>query len=193
MANREQIAAAKRNRLAGWISAGLPVVVDVNPGFDGHYVWGGLATTSSCDRQSVCSEGSFCNDDHQCHKQNGDVVEHPVSCRKDGDCFDSLCNVDDHKCHHPNGYWGDNAFYYDDYFRNYMSQLRGMRNVGITFNSWNQYTEGSVAVPSQRVPSPGEPQGTGYWDSVQFNWLKDMYAVDPRQCNHVHYVNGGAL
>jgi hypothetical protein len=37
---REMIAAKKRMRLAGWINAGLPVVVDVNPGFDGHYVWG---------------------------------------------------------------------------------------------------------------------------------------------------------
>jgi hypothetical protein len=124
-------------RLAGWINAGLPVVVDVNPRFDGHYVWGAAGK--------------------------------------------------------PTGYWGDSAFYYDDYFRNYMSQLRGMGNVSITFNSWNQYTEGSVAVPSQRAPLKDElPQGTGYRDSVQFNWLKDMYSADPRQCSHVHYINGGA-
>ena len=190
--NRERIAAVKRNRLAGWIGAGLPVVIDVNTGFDGRYVWGGVATTPSCDRQSECAQGSVCNDDHQCHVPNGGpVVEHTVPCRKNGDCFNSLCDVEDHKCHHPNGYWGDNAFYYDDYFRNYMSQLRGMGNVGITFNSWNQYTEGAVAVPSLRVPAQGKPQDTGYWDFVQFNWLRDLYAADPRQCNHVHYVDGG--
>jgi hypothetical protein len=132
---REMIAAKKRMRLAGWINAGLPVVVDVNPGFDGHYVWGAAGK--------------------------------------------------------PTGYWGDNAFYYDDYFRNYMSQLRGMGNVGITFNSWNQYTEGSVGIPSSRVPVPNMGTTTGHWDSVQFRWLKDMYTPDPRECNHVHYVDGG--
>jgi hypothetical protein len=141
LANRETIAAKKRSRLADWIKQGLPVVIDINPGFDGHYVWG------HCDPLNHCTT--------------------------------------------ENGYWGDNAFYYDDDFRNYTSQMRGMGNVGITFNSWNQYTDGSVAVPSKRVPFPNKAQGTGHWNSVQFDWLKDMYATDPRQCNHVHYVDGG--
>jgi LGFP repeat len=170
--NREQIAAQKRKRLAGWIDAGLPVVIDVNPGFDGRYTWGGvIKNMQSCTTDSDCPKNG-------CNVVGGDRC---------------ACNASDMKCHSPNGYWGDNASYYDDFYRNYMSQLRGMGNVGITFNSWNQYTEGSVAVPSERVPLKDKPpQGTGYWDSVQFNWLKDMYAADPRQCSHVHYVNGGA-
>jgi hypothetical protein len=190
--NREGIAAEKRKRLAEWIRAGLPVVIDVNPGFDGHYVWGGTVKTSSCAKQSDCTRGAFCNDDHMCQLRNGGIiVEHTEPCTQDSDCGGHRCNAEDHLCHFENGYWGDNAFYYDDYFRNYMSQLRGMGNVGITYSSWNQYTEGPVGVPSLRVPAPGKPQDTGDWDSVQFNWLKDMYAVDPRQCNHVHYVDGG--
>ena len=143
--NREQIAADKRKRLAGWIGVGLPVVVDVNPGYDGHYIFGG-------------------------------VVPHTNSCTRQAGCVIGIC-ASDNQCHFGTGYWGDNAFYYDDYFRNYMSQLRGMGNVGITFNSWNQYTEGSVAVPAFRVPFPNIAQGTGHWDSVQFNWLKDIYAT----------------
>jgi hypothetical protein len=193
MANREAIAALKRNRLAGWIGAGLPVIIDVNPGFDGRYVWGHVAGYPQfCTKDADCG-GELCNTaDRKCHFRNGGgVVEHEQQCRTDDECFGQLCNAQDHKCHLKNGYWGDNAFYYDDFFRNYMSELRGMGNVGITFSSWNQYTEGSVAVPSLRVPVQGKPQDTGRWNSVQFNWLKDMYAGDPRQCSHVHYVDGG--
>jgi hypothetical protein len=102
------------------------------------------------------------------------------------------------------GYWGDNATYYDDYWRNYMSQMKGMGNVGITYSSWNAFTEGGTAMPAHRVERVYTPSlefdsyGTfklafvsdGHWDYVRYKWLTDLYSVDPRKCDHWQYVNG---
>ena len=103
------------------------------------------------------------------------------------------------------GYWGDNATYYDDYWRNYMSQMKGMGNVGITYSSWNAFTEGGTAMPAHRVTRAytlsgleKDSYGTfnlafvsdGSWDYVRYNWLTDLYSVDPRKCDHWQYVNG---
>ena len=94
------------------------------------------------------------------------------------------------------GYWGDNATYYDDYWRNYMSQMKGMGNVGITYSSWNAFTEGGTAMPAHRVErvytAKGEEHDSygnfnrpsrsdGSWDYVRYNWLADLYSVDPRK------------
>jgi hypothetical protein len=102
-------------------------------------------------------------------------------------------------------YWGDNATYYDDYWRNYMSQMKGMGNVGITYSSWNAFTEGGTAMPAHRVGRAYTPDGRendSYgpfnlvfisdqsWDSVRYNWLADLYSVDPRRCDHWQYVDG---
>ncbi len=91
------------------------------------------------------------------------------------------------------GYWGDNMDYTDDRWRNWVSQLKGngaslatltegMRVLpavkGITVDTWNGYTEGYAAAPSQ------EHGGTVY------NWLMDLLEPDPRDCSHMHYVNG---
>jgi hypothetical protein len=103
------------------------------------------------------------------------------------------------------GYWGDNATYYDDYWRNYMSQMKGMGNVGITYSSWNAFTEGGAAMPAHRVTRVYTASGhekdnygpfdlafvsDGPWDSVRYNWLADLYSVDPRKCDHWQYVDG---
>ena len=47
------------------------------------------------------------------------------------------------------GFWGDNFEYTDDRWRNGLSQLKGPGIKGITFNTWNGYTEGYAAVPSK--------------------------------------------
>lgn len=91
------------------------------------------------------------------------------------------------------GYWGDNMNYTDDRWRNWTSQLKGYGASlassteetralpavkGITVDTWNGYTEGYAAAPSQ------EHGGTVY------NWLMDLLEPDPRDCSHMHYVNG---
>jgi hypothetical protein len=88
-----------------------------------------------------------------------------------------------HKAENGAGFWGDNLTYTDDRWRNWMSQLKGLvvdgsRIKGITFNTWNGYTEGYAAVPSVE-------HGT-----TVYNWLTDLLEPPPWDCNHMHYVNG---
>jgi hypothetical protein len=71
--------------------------------------------------------------------------------------------------------WGWN----DDWF-NFQSELKASGVRGITFNTWNGYTEGYAAVPIAR---------DGAIDRSSFNWLTDLYAVDPQICDHWHFVN----
>lgn len=75
-------------------------------------------------------------------------------------------------------FWGDNLEYTDDRWRNWMSQLKGPGVKGITFNTWNGYTEGYAAVPSQEHG----------W--TVYNWLKDLFEPPPWDCSHMHYING---
>jgi hypothetical protein len=75
-------------------------------------------------------------------------------------------------------FWGDNADYTDDRWRNALSQFKGNGIAGITFNTWNGYTEGFAAVPTVE-------HGT-----TIYNWLTDLYEPDPRVCSHMHYANG---
>lgn len=76
------------------------------------------------------------------------------------------------------GFWGDNLNYTDDRWRNWMSQLKGSGIKGITFNTWNGYTEGYAAVPSFEH---------GF---TVYNWLRDLLEPPPWDCSHMHYVNG---
>jgi len=80
----------------------------------------------------------------------------------------------------PHGFWGDNLDYTDDRWRNWMSQLKGPRIKGITCNTWNGYTEGYAAVPSQEHG----------W--TVYNWLSDLMEPAPWDYSHMHYVNGAA-
>lgn len=75
------------------------------------------------------------------------------------------------------GFWGDNLEYTDDRWRNWMSELKGPRIAGITFDTWNGYTEGYAAVPSFE-----------HSDTV-YNWLTDLLEPDPRDFSHMHYVD----
>jgi hypothetical protein len=76
------------------------------------------------------------------------------------------------------GWWGDNMKYTDDRWRNWMSELKGPGIKGIVFDTWNGYTEGYAAAPS-------EEHGT-----VVYDWLRDAFDAPPWDCTHVHYVNG---
>ena len=76
------------------------------------------------------------------------------------------------------GFWGDNADYTDDRFRNWVSELKGNGIKGITFDTWNGYTEGYAATRSVE-----------HGDTV-FEWLTDLLSPDPRKCSHVQYANG---
>ncbi|HET8933676.1 MAG TPA: hypothetical protein VFN67_09560 [Polyangiales bacterium] len=75
-------------------------------------------------------------------------------------------------------FWGDNFDYTNDDWRNALSALKGEGYVGVTFNTWNGYTEGYAATPT-------EEHG-----DVIYRWLTDLYAVDPMTCHHVDYQNG---
>lgn len=76
------------------------------------------------------------------------------------------------------GFWGDNLEYTDDRWRNWMSELKGPGIKGITFDTWNGYTEGYAAVPTFQ-----------HYYTV-FNWLTDLLEPDPRHFSHMHYVEG---
>jgi hypothetical protein len=76
------------------------------------------------------------------------------------------------------GFWGDNLDYTDDRWRNWMSQLKGCGVKGITFNTWNGYTEGYAAVPSREHG----------W--TVYKWLTDLLEPPPSHYSHMHYVNG---
>jgi hypothetical protein len=87
--------------------------------------------------------------------------------------------------------YGDNADYASDAWRNAQSALKGLGMKGTVYNAWNGYTEGLVATPGvwvrpQNVRSPdGRPA-----DGLSA-WLTDYFSVDPRVCDHVHYVDFG--
>jgi hypothetical protein len=76
------------------------------------------------------------------------------------------------------GYWGDNLDATDDRFRNWVSELKGRGLAGITFDTWNGYTEGYAAVLSVE-----------HEDTV-YEWLSDLFRPDPRRCSHMHFASG---
>jgi hypothetical protein len=78
------------------------------------------------------------------------------------------------------GFWGDNMDYTDDRWRNWMSCLKGPLVRGISFDTWNGYTEGYAATPSAEHCS------------IVYSWLTDLLEPDPRNSSHMHYVNGAA-
>jgi len=78
------------------------------------------------------------------------------------------------------GIWGDNLNYTDDRFRNLVSEMKGKGVKGITFDTWNGYTEGYAAVPSAE-----------HGDTV-YAWLTDLFTPDPRNCSHEQFVDGVA-
>jgi hypothetical protein len=126
--NLERLADWKREAVLDWVRTGVPLILDVNNGFDGRIVW------------SKVPEGAF--------------------------------------------YWGDNLDYTEDRWRNWMSQLKWISQLkgsgikGITFDSWNGYTEGYAAVPSIEH------------GSTVVDWLMDLLEPPPWDCSHMHYVNG---
>lgn len=75
-------------------------------------------------------------------------------------------------------FWGDNLDYTSDEWRNALSALKGGDYAGITFNTWNGFTEGYAAVP------------TVEHGNVVSDWLTDLYAPDPRTCAHTEYTDG---
>jgi LGFP repeat len=75
-------------------------------------------------------------------------------------------------------FWGDNLNYTDDRWRNALSQFKGNGIKGITFNTWNGYTEGYAATPTREH------------SSTIYNWLSDLYEPDPRVCSHMQYDDG---
>lgn len=79
-----------------------------------------------------------------------------------------------------NGFWGDNLQYTDDRWRNALSMIKGPGIRGITFNSWNGYTEGMAGVPTKEH------------GQTVYNWLKDTFEPPPWDYSHMHYVNGAA-
>lgn len=87
--------------------------------------------------------------------------------------------------------YGDNANYYYDAWRNAESELKGLGMKGTVYNAWNGYTEGLVATSGVWV----NPQNVRLQDGrpalALKSWLTDYFSVDPRVCNHMHYVNFG--
>ncbi len=75
-------------------------------------------------------------------------------------------------------FWGDNMDYIDDRWRNWLSELKSSKIKGIVFDTWNGYTEGYAATPTHE-----------YGETV-YRWLTDLFQPDPRDCSHMHYVNG---
>lgn len=75
-------------------------------------------------------------------------------------------------------FWGDNKNYTNDRWRNWMSLVKGPGIRGITFNTWNGYTEGYVAAPTQEH---------GY---TVYNWLRDLFTPPPWNYDHTHYEGG---
>ncbi|RYX83248.1 hypothetical protein EON83_15385 [bacterium] len=76
------------------------------------------------------------------------------------------------------GFWGDNLSYTDDRWRNWMSQVKRPGIKGITFNTWNGYTEGYAATSSIE-----------HGDTV-YNWLRDLMEPPPWDYTNVFYANG---
>jgi hypothetical protein len=73
-------------------------------------------------------------------------------------------------------FWGDNLDYTSSDWRNALSALKGEGYVGVTFNTWNGYTEGYAAVPTEE-----------HGDAI-YRWLEDLYGFDSRACHHVDYL-----
>jgi hypothetical protein len=72
----------------------------------------------------------------------------------------------------------------NDEWRNDLSQLRNGRIRGVTFNSWNGYTEGWAGMPTL------ESGRDGTAPFAMNNWIRELFTPDPRFCNHVHFVHG---
>lgn len=75
-------------------------------------------------------------------------------------------------------FWGDNNDYTSDDWRNLQSEHKTRSYVGLTFNTWNGYTEGYCAVPTLE-------HGTTIYD-----WLTDLYTPEASACSHVSYQDG---
>lgn len=63
---RPRIIASKREQLLAWRAAGIPTILDVSPGYDGHYVWpsiGYYSTPQNLGRNGYIGDSSFGYDD----------------------------------------------------------------------------------------------------------------------------------
>jgi hypothetical protein len=89
--------------------------------------------------------------------------------------------------------YGDNADYSTDEWRNAQSALKGLGMKGTVYNAWNGYTEGLVAAPGVWIRPQHVRSNDGRAVDGLKTWLTDYFSVDPRVCDHVHYVNFGQV
>jgi hypothetical protein len=78
------------------------------------------------------------------------------------------------------GTWG---WGWTDSWFNFQSELKATGIRGITFNTWNGYTEGYAGVPLAQ---------SGGVDARGSDWLTRLYEADPQLCDHWHFVGGQA-
>jgi hypothetical protein len=79
---------------------------------------------------------------------------------------------------------GTPSYGHNDAWRNDQSQLRSGHIAGLVFTAWNGYTEGWAGMPTLESGADGT-------DSEAMNrWLQAIFSSDPRQCSHVHFVDG---
>ena len=80
---------------------------------------------------------------------------------------------------------------------NFLSWLRGAGVKGISYNAWNGFTEGWFGMPCSAVANqdfdsnptftdPGKPWFDSSFDDVPNDWIRVVFAQDPRYCNHIH-------
>ncbi|HZS05226.1 MAG TPA: hypothetical protein VFD58_10365 [Blastocatellia bacterium] len=104
-----QLISWKENFVKSWVETGIPVILDVAPGYDGHIVF---------------------------------------AQPKPGDPFPLV--------------WGNN-----DQWRNAQTGMIALGVRGITFNTWNGYTEGYAAVPTLE------------FGDASYRWLQSLNALIP--------------
>jgi hypothetical protein len=85
--------------------------------------------------------------------------------------------------------WGWN----DDWF-NFQSEMKATGVRGIVFNTWNGYTEGYAGMPVDGVAGPADANARIVGRNVRSasDWLTHLFAVEPRTCDHWHFVGGQA-
>jgi hypothetical protein len=102
--NEDQLIAYKSNYLQGWLSQGMPVILDISPGYDAHVVFP-----------------------------------------------------------------GSKRYGHNTRWRAAVSGLRTEQVIGITFNTWNGYTEGYAAMPTLQ------------YGADTFQWLQKLFKGRPPQ------------
>jgi len=97
------------------------------------------------------------------------------------------------------GVYGDHAgdaLFIDDRWRNGLSQMKrvysgGKTLKGVVYNAWNGWAEALTAVPSHFVSNFGQRSTVSY--DTDSRWLEEQFSVDPRYCDHKHYIVGASF